>query len=147
MHDLQYEYHKFYKTCKRCGTNLDFGEDCEDCKKEMSHHTDDNNYKTVSRYGEENPYWFGHINKFVCLSDCDKNHVVGLNPVIYNPLLSRNFNKYVLSSELNKYYGIQLPETELDDLTKYDKNQLNEFINHFKKILNEKNKYIKQNNT
>ena len=141
MHD--YEYHKFYKTCKRCGANLDFNEECEDCKKEiMSHHNDDNNYKTVSRYGEENPVWFGHYNKFVCLSDCDKDVMFDLNTVIYNQLLSKEFNKQIISSELEKHYEIHLPDSELDELTKYDKNHLNAFIEHFRRILNEKSKYV-----
>lgn len=141
MHN--YEYHKFYKTCKRCGANLDFNEECEDCKKEiMSHHKDDNNYKTVSQYGEENPGWFGHVNKFVCLNDCDKDSMFDLNTVIYNPLLSKEFNKQIIGSELEKNYGIRLPDSELDELTKYDRNHLDAFIEHFRMILNEKSKYV-----
>ena len=65
-----------------------------------------------------------------------------LNTVIYNPLLSKEFNKQIISSELEKHYRIHLPDSELDKLTKYDKNHLNAFIEHFRRILDEKSKYV-----
>ena len=66
--------------------------------------------------------------RFVCLDDII-GVVHGINPVIYNPLLSKERNEELLLKYSKEYFHRPLTDEELDILTSYS--DLNCFIDKF----------------
>ena len=71
--------------------------------------------------------------RFVCLSD-----ITGIkrlsDPVLYNPLLSRNCNRELLKKRTKDYLWLDLTNRELNELTLYDSNHLYKFIYRLRSI-------------
>lgn len=75
--------------------------------------------------------------RFVCLDDITCNPC-GLNPVIYNPLLSKERNEQILHDTIKTYLWFDLSDEQLDELTTYDRCRLDQFIEHLRRIIYKK---------
>lgn len=71
--------------------------------------------------------------RFVCLDDIT-GHPCQMNHVVYNPLLSKERNEQILRKVCEEQLRLKLTDEQLDELTVYDENHLNEFIEHFNRL-------------
>jgi F0F1-type ATP synthase delta subunit len=75
--------------------------------------------------------------KFVCLDDIT-GHPCQMNHVIYNPLLSKERNEEIIKKVCEEHLRLKLTDEQLDELTVYDENHLNDFIYHLQRIWHKK---------
>jgi F0F1-type ATP synthase delta subunit len=71
--------------------------------------------------------------KFVCLDDIT-GHPCQMNHVIYNPVLSKARNEEIIKKVCEEHLRLKLTDEQLDELTVYDENHLDEFIYHLQRI-------------
>lgn len=77
--------------------------------------------------------------RFVCLDDI-KGFPCLMNVVLYNPLLPKERNEEILKKHAKDYLWLNLTDDQVDELTSYDKNHLNEFIMRLRSIYVNKSK-------
>lgn len=75
--------------------------------------------------------------RFVCLDDIT-GHPCQMNHVIYNPILSKERNEQILDKVCKEHLRLRLTDEQLDELTTYDENHLDEFIEHLRSIYRKK---------
>lgn len=74
-------------------------------------------------------------NTFICLDDIT-GCCVDLNTVIYNPNVDDiDTRKERLRKSIYDYYNFDLTDEQLDSLTKYESDQLVDFVNDLKLII------------
>lgn len=79
-------------------------------------------------------------NPFVCMDDIS-GHMEMLNSVIYNPNIDDSeFNKRILFNAIKEKFNVSLTDEQLNRLTKYEKDQLEMFVNDLREILKNENK-------
>lgn len=75
---------------------------------------------------------------FVCLDDIS-GRPEGLNRVIYNPKVDDIYEaSYKLHDVIFEQFGVLLTSEELDKLTSYDSNHLDDFAYELRKIIKNK---------
>lgn len=71
--------------------------------------------------------------RFVCLDDITGFPCL-MNVVIYNPFLPKERNEEILKKYAKDYLRLNLTTDQVDELTSYDRYQLDEFIEHLRSI-------------
>lgn len=73
---------------------------------------------------------------FVCYDDIVPSGITkGFNPVVYNPILEEEEKRKMLARSAQEMFNVTLTDGELDSLCKYDKYNLEHFVEEITKYI------------